>query len=61
MFSRAQLLDSLHADERDVSDRAVDSHVKNLRRKIQLIDPGFNCISSIYGVGYCFDVPDTLR
>lgn len=56
-FSRAQLLESLHADDRDVSDRAIDSHVKNVRRKIQALDPGFDCISSIYGVGYCFDAP----
>ena len=57
VFSRAQLLDSMHADERDVSDRAIDSHIKNLRRKIQAVDPDFDCITSIYGVGYCFDAP----
>jgi two-component system response regulator BaeR len=57
VFSRAQLLDSLHADLRDVSDRAIDSHIKNLRRKIEAVDPGSNCIASVYGVGYRFDVP----
>ncbi|MBE0620852.1 MAG: response regulator [Burkholderiales bacterium] len=56
-FSRAQLLDSMHADDRDVSDRAIDSHVKNVRHKIQALDPDFDCIASIYGVGYCFDAP----
>lgn len=58
VFSRAQLLDSLRADERAVSDRAIDSHIKNLRRKIQAVDAAFNGISSVYGVGYCFDPPD---
>jgi len=58
VFSRAQLLDSVHADLRDVSDRAIDSHVKNLRRKIEAAEPGSNCIASVYGVGYRFDVPE---
>ena len=58
VFSRAQLLDSVHADLRDVSDRAIDSHVKNLRRKIEAAEPGSNCIASVYGVGYRFDLPE---
>ena len=58
VFARAQLLDSVHADLRDVSDRAIDSHVKNLRRKIEAAEPGSNCIASVYGVGYRFDAPD---
>jgi DNA-binding response OmpR family regulator len=33
VFSRMQLLDKLYADHRVVSDRTVDSHIKNLRRK----------------------------
>ncbi len=59
VFSRAQLLDSMHADERDVSDRAIDSHVKNLRRKVQAVDRSFDCIASVYGVGYRFDAPES--
>ncbi len=58
VFARAQLLDSVHADLRDVSDRAIDSHVKNLRRKIEAAEPGSHCIASVYGVGYRFDAPD---
>ena len=57
VFSRAQLLDSVHSDLRDVSDRAIDTHVKNLRRKIQAVEPGSDCIASVYGVGYRFDLP----
>jgi two-component system response regulator BaeR len=55
VFSRAQLLDSVHEEMRDVSDRAIDSHVKNLRRKIQAVEPRFEGIVSVYGVGYRFD------
>jgi len=56
-FSRAQLLDRVHPDMREVSDRAIDSHVKNLRRKIQAVEPTFDNIVSVYGVGYRFDAP----
>jgi two-component system response regulator BaeR len=57
VFARAQLLDAIHADFRDVSDRAVDSHVKNLRRKLLAVVPGPDCITSVYGVGYRLDLP----
>ena len=57
VFSRGQLLESAHADLRDVSDRAIDTHVKNLRRKLQAIHAKDDCIASVYGVGYRFDAP----
>jgi two-component system, OmpR family, response regulator BaeR len=55
VFSRAQLLDRLYEDHRVVSDRAVDSHIKNLRRKVQSVRGGAELIESVYGVGYRFD------
>jgi two-component system response regulator BaeR len=55
VFSRDQLLDAVHEDFRDVSDRAVDSHIKNIRRKIETAAPGLDCIQSVYGVGYRFE------
>jgi two-component system, OmpR family, response regulator BaeR len=58
VFSRAQLLDSVHGDLRDVTDRAIDTHIKNLRRKVQAVEPSFDSITSVYGVGYRFDAPD---
>lgn len=57
VFSRAQLLDSAHVDLRDVSDRAIDSHIKNVRRKISAVEPEFECIASVYGVGYRYEMP----
>jgi two-component system response regulator BaeR len=57
VFSRSQLLDNIHADFRDVSDRAVDSHIKNLRRKLQNAVPGHDCVVAVYGAGYRFDLP----
>jgi two-component system response regulator BaeR len=35
-----------------VSDRTVDTHVKNLRRKLEDVRPGTELVVSIYGVGY---------
>lgn len=58
VFSRQQLLESVHNDQRDVSDRAIDTHVKNLRRKLQAVNPSDDCIVSVYGVGYRFDAPE---
>lgn len=52
IFSRDQLLSQLYNDHRVVADRTVDSHIKNLRRKLQAIRPEDDIIRSIYGVGY---------
>jgi two-component system response regulator BaeR len=52
VFPREKLLASLYADHRVVSDRTVDTHVKNLRRKLEEIRPGTELVVSIYGVGY---------
>ena len=56
IFPRAQLLDTLYEDHRVVSDRTVDSHVKNLRRKLEAARPGTDLIRSVYGVGYKLEV-----
>lgn len=51
-FPRAHLLDRMYDDHRVVADRTVDSHIKNLRRKLQAIRPDEEIVRSIYGVGY---------
>jgi two-component system, OmpR family, response regulator BaeR len=56
VFSRDQLLDKLHDDYRHVTDRAIDSHIKNLRRKLAPFFDGRNVIHAIYGVGYKFEI-----
>ena len=55
VFSRSQLLDFVTQDNLDVTDRAIDSHVKNIRKKIAQIRPYDNPIHAIYGLGYRFD------
>jgi len=55
IFSREQLMDRIYADRRIVSDRTIDSHIKKLRKKIDLAAPGDDLIRSVYGVGYKFE------
>lgn len=55
VLSRGQLQQQLYNDHRIVSDRTVDSHVKNLRRKMAEADPEAEPIRSIYGVGYKYE------
>ncbi|MGB1885500.1 MAG: response regulator [Gammaproteobacteria bacterium] len=55
VYRREELLDAIYEDYRVVSDRTVDSHVKNLRRKLDQALPNQSIIRSIYGVGYKFD------
>lgn len=57
VYSRQQLLDLAHEDQRDVNDRTVDSHVKNIRRKLAASPALAECLQSVYGVGYRFDPP----
>jgi two-component system response regulator BaeR len=52
VFSRDQLMSSIYDDYRIVSDRTVDTHVKNLRRKLADAGPDGELIESVYGVGY---------
>lgn len=55
VYPRAQLLEQLHGDTRAPTERAVDSHVKNLRRKLEQAGAGSERIRSVYGVGYCYE------
>jgi two-component system response regulator BaeR len=55
IFSRDQLMDAMYRDERVVSDRTVDSHVKKLRKKIADILPEREIVHSVYGVGYKYE------
>lgn len=56
VFSRDQLLDQLYEDHRVVNARTVDTHIKNLRKKLDSVDPEQNVIRSVYGVGYKIDI-----
>ncbi len=53
--SRNQLLDIAYQDDVYVDDRTIDSHIKRIRRKFRVVDPQFDAIETLYGVGYRFE------
>lgn len=55
IFSRSQLMDRIYEDQRIVSDRTIDSHIKKLRKKLADIQPGMELIHSVYGAGYRYE------
>jgi two-component system response regulator BaeR len=57
IFSRARLLELAYDDTMDVTERAIDSHVKNLRRKLGAVMPSHDWIRSVYGVGFAWEAP----
>ena len=52
--TRNQLLDVAYQEDVYVDDRTIDSHIKRIRRKFRAIDPDFDAIETLYGVGYRF-------
>lgn len=55
VFPRDQLIDQVYDDHRVVTDRTIDSHIKNLRRKLSTVSAE-ELIRSVYGVGYKLEV-----
>jgi len=53
-LTREQLLDELHGAAYPSFDRSIDSHIKNLRRKLQTRPDQPASIETVYGVGYRF-------
>jgi two-component system alkaline phosphatase synthesis response regulator PhoP len=54
VFTRGQLLDVLHGVAFESYERAIDAHVKNLRRKIEPEPGTTRYVQTVYGVGYRF-------
>jgi len=52
LFTRAQLLDAIRGDDAEAFDRAIDAHVKNIRRKIEPDPRNPRYILTVYGIGY---------
>ena len=53
VYSRDQLVELLHEDAAEVFDRSIDTHIKNIRRKLGAEGPS---IVSVYGVGYKLEI-----
>ena len=54
VFTRSQLLDAVHGIAFESYERAIDAHVKNLRRKLEPDPTRPRYILTVYGVGYRF-------
>ncbi len=54
IFTRAQLLDAVHGIAFESYERAIDAHIKNIRRKIEPNPRQPRYILMVYGVGYKF-------
>jgi two-component system alkaline phosphatase synthesis response regulator PhoP len=52
IFTRSQLLDAVHGVAFESYERAIDTHIKNLRRKIEPDPRRPRYILAVYGVGY---------
>jgi two-component system response regulator BaeR len=60
IFSRSKLMDLIYQDQRIVSDRTIDSHIKKLRKKLADVVPDQELIHSVYGAGYRYDPQDRV-
>lgn len=55
IFSRSKLMDLIYPDQRIVSDRTIDSHIKKLRKKLADLLPEQELVHSVYGAGYRYE------
>ena len=54
--TREQLMEAAY-DDNYVDDRTIDSHIKRLRKKFRTVDPEFDAVETLYGVGYKYKEP----
>ncbi len=58
VFTRGQLLDAVHGFSLETYERAIDGHIKNVRRKLEAADPaGASLVRTVHGVGYAIEEP----
>ena len=57
VFTRSQLLEAIHGVTVEAGGRAIDSHIKNLRRKLQPATRSADVIETVHGVGYRLHEP----
>jgi two-component system alkaline phosphatase synthesis response regulator PhoP len=54
IFTRSQLLDAVRGSEVDSFERAIDAHIKNIRRKLEVDPRRPRYVLTVYGIGYKF-------
>jgi len=58
VFTRGQLLDAVHGFSLESYERAIDGHVKNLRRKLETDASATRHVRTVHGVGYALVDPE---
>jgi two-component system response regulator BaeR len=58
VFSRSELLNLVQGYDFEGYDRTIDTHIKNLRKKVATMVPDRELVSTVYGIGYKFSYPD---
>ncbi len=57
IYSRQHIINNMYQDYRVVSEQTVNSHIRNLRKKLSELSPDHELIYSIYAVGYRYEPP----
>jgi two-component system response regulator BaeR len=52
IYSREQIIELAYNNASNVSDRAIDSHIKNIRKKVRALNIDNNIIETTYGAGF---------
>lgn len=52
VISRTSIMERIYEDSQSLSDRSVDSHIKNIRKKMMRVSGDVDPIAGVYGVGY---------
>ncbi len=58
VWTRSQLLDAVHGFSLETYERAIDGHIRNLRRKLEPDDASPRYVRTVHGVGYALVEPD---
>jgi two-component system, OmpR family, response regulator BaeR len=58
VFSRGELLNVVQGYDFEGYERTIDTHIKNLRKKVATMVPDRELVSTVYGIGYKFNHPD---
>ena len=57
VWTRSQLLDAVHGFSLETYERAIDGHIRNLRRKLEPDAAGTRYVRTVHGVGYALEEP----
>ena len=58
VFSRGELLNVVQGYDFEGYERTIDTHIKNLRKKVATMVPDRELVSTVYGIGYKFNDPE---